>query len=392
MASGKVEGSSLSRRLQYLRKAGKKRQPRSVPPADAPMPPDWKRIEPFVSLKTTSAVFPAASGDALLPAGLLFLRDREVRIQDLLFYDLETTGLSTGAGVVAFLAGFGRITGSTLTVKQYFMADFPGESAFLQAIVSELSPGTVLVSYNGRTFDRHLLASRFLMNGMRFPPLPEIDLLYASRRLWKAHLPDCTLSTVEQQILGIHRQGDVSGRVIPDLYFSYLRSKNSGELTRVFYHHRQDIITLAFLALHIHTLLHNPAECRGNSRYSLGRYLLSLGKREGEELLTSVWTEGGAFSREAGILLSIFYKRSGHIRKAEAIWEALWQTYTGYFEGIELAKLYEHTQKNYKAALRITETLCTRAAAGGDEKLKGALAHRLGRITRKLTARDPRIR
>ncbi len=326
---------------------------------------------------------PPSAGNDTLSRMSLFLKGRPVRMRDLLFYDLETTGLSTGAGVVAFLAGFGKITDSSLTVKQYFLDDFPGENEFLQAVMSELKPETVLVSYNGRTFDRHLLTSRFLMNGMRFPDIPEIDLLYAARRLWKEHLPDCTLSTVEHRILGIQRTGDIPGRDIPDVYFMFLRLRKSALLEKVFYHHRQDIVSLAFLAIHINSLLHFPSRCTGNDRYSLGKYLLYEGEKKGEQLLKEIWKEGGEFSLKAGSILSIFYKRTGRLALAVDLWKKMWKVDHGYFEGIELAKFYEHALKDYPEALKYTKILQRAADREKNENRNQELLYRLERLKRK---------
>ena len=43
---------------------------------------------------------------------------------DFLFLDTETTGLSHGAGTVAFLVGVGTIEDGALTVRQYLMRDY----------------------------------------------------------------------------------------------------------------------------------------------------------------------------------------------------------------------------------------------------------------------------
>ncbi len=383
MASGKVAGASLSARLQCLRKAGKKSGRKRVRAAQDEMPSEWKKESGFVYSRITVHDMSSAIVHKVLAPVSLFLKGKQVKTEDLLFYDLETTGLSTGAGVVAFLAGFGKITEGSLTVKQYFLSDFPGEIEFLQAVLTELKPGTVLVSYNGRTFDRHLLESRFLMNGMRFPDIPEIDLLYAARRLWKEHLPDCTLSTVERRILGIQRTGDIPGRDIPDVYFSFLRLRKSAFLEKVFYHHRKDIVSLALLVQHIDGLLRTPLDCSGDNRFSLGRYLLSEGKKEGGLLLDEVWKEGGAFSLKAGRILSIFHKRAGRLDKAVAVWEKMWHIHHGYFEGIELAKYYEHTLKDYSKALEYAGTLLHTAVIRKDKKREYELLHRFKRLERK---------
>ncbi|HET8587710.1 MAG TPA: hypothetical protein VFM74_07535, partial [Candidatus Limnocylindria bacterium] len=41
------------------------------------------------------------------------------------YFDTETTGLSTGAGTVIFLAAIGRVCGNTFVARQYLLPDYP---------------------------------------------------------------------------------------------------------------------------------------------------------------------------------------------------------------------------------------------------------------------------
>ena len=92
--------------------------------------------------------------------------------EDFLFFDLETTGLSGGAGTVAFLAAFGRLerTGTKLRITQYLLLDYPGENDFLEALLAEFNNRQqVVVSFNGKSFDSQILKTRCLMHGMKPP-------------------------------------------------------------------------------------------------------------------------------------------------------------------------------------------------------------------------------
>ncbi len=383
---------SLSQRLQYLREGkswksrrgtGEKNGSRLLSPGGG-----WKKEDDFVFSRVQVTDSPFQSSFSHFPGLSLLLKHRELDLKDLLFYDLETTGLSGGAGVIAFLAGFGRIEKNKLSINQYFLSDFPGEYSFIKNILKELRPDTVLVSYNGKTFDHHLLQVRSLMNGLSFPEVQEIDLLYPSRRLWKEHLPDCTLSSIEKYVLGIQRTGDVPGRYIPDLYFSFLKSGKVQSLKGVFYHHLQDIRSLAFLLQHISQLWRNPEKCWKDECYSLGKYLLSEGREEGEQLLKKVWERKGSFSGKAGMLLSLHYKKSGRIKDAVSIWEKMWRINPGYSHGIELAKFYEHKLKSYKRALEITEYLYTKSSAFFSENIKAKICYRIERLKKRIDQED----
>ena len=181
--------------------------------------------------------------------------------EDLLFFDLETTGLSGGAGTVAFLAAFGRLAAAggcdaqtaffNVRVTQYLLLDYPGESDFIAALLAEFAravpAGVTMVSYNGKSFDSQILKTRCLMNGAAPPVYDHADLLYPARRLWKRLLPNCSQGTIEEGILGIDRTGDIPGAMAPDIWFSFLRSGETEPLLGICDHNRRDISGLAAL-------------------------------------------------------------------------------------------------------------------------------------------------
>jgi len=175
---------------------------------------------------------------------------------DLLFFDLETSGLSTGAGTVAFLAAFGRLdTTGMLHITQYLLLDYPGENDFIEALLHEINSGAAvtIVSYNGKCFDSQILSTRCLMNGIAPPQYRHADLLHPSRRLWKRLLPDCSQSTIETGILGIDRTGDIPGAMAPDIWFAFLRRGETEPLLGICEHNRRDIAGLAAI---FSTLVH----------------------------------------------------------------------------------------------------------------------------------------
>ena len=193
-------------------------------------------------------------------AGILMPDIGSAAYEDLLFFDLETTGLSGGAGTVAFLAAFGRLVpaGRTgpktaryeLHITQYLLLDYPGESDFVGAILDEFNrtpAGFTMISYNGKSFDSQILKTRCLMNGITPPDYGHTDLLYPARRLWKRLLPNCSQGTIETGILGIDRTGDIPGAMAPDIWFDFLRNGNTEQLLGICDHNRRDISGLAAL-------------------------------------------------------------------------------------------------------------------------------------------------
>ena len=78
-------------------------------------------------------------------------------IRRVLFLDTETTGLSGGAGTVAFEIGVGFIDDRGMVIRQYVMRDYSEEAAMLTEIAALLRQADTVVSFNGKTFDLPLL-------------------------------------------------------------------------------------------------------------------------------------------------------------------------------------------------------------------------------------------
>ena len=74
--------------------------------------------------------------------------------------DTETSGLAGGTGTWVFACGIGRIDGAVLVLEQFVLARLDAEAPFLAAITAALSGASLLVTYNGKSFDLPLLATR----------------------------------------------------------------------------------------------------------------------------------------------------------------------------------------------------------------------------------------
>ena len=93
-------------------------------------------------------------------------------IEKCLFLDTETTGLSGGAGTVAFLVGVGYFDGDEMTVEQYLMRDYDEEAFVLSRVADRIRERGTLCTFNGSTFDLPLLEVRYTMQRMRSSQLP----------------------------------------------------------------------------------------------------------------------------------------------------------------------------------------------------------------------------
>jgi len=162
--------------------------------------------------------------------------------------DLETTGLATAAGTLAFLVGVGVWREGSLRLHQLLLPDHSSERALLEALGSILPAKGWLITYNGKCFDWPLLTARFRLQRRDPPPFAgHLDLLPLARQLWKHRLGGARLAIVEQALCGVERDDDLPGYLIPERYFAYLRSRDADLLRRIVEHNRQDIVSLARL-------------------------------------------------------------------------------------------------------------------------------------------------
>ncbi|HLG57720.1 MAG TPA: ribonuclease H-like domain-containing protein [Vicinamibacterales bacterium] len=246
---------------------------------------------------------------------------------NLLFVDLETTGLAGGAGTYAFLVGCAWFAGGTFRVRQFFLSSFAAERVLLEAVRELAETSGTVVTYNGKSFDLPLIETRFALHRMSTPfaGLPHIDMLHPARRMWRSseeparHGPanhlrqgyggppkrsaeaeaghydgsaeaghngrpmsaaidsgstkvssSCRLSTLEQTLCGYVREGDVPGFEIPARYFRYVRSGDARPLEAVLEHNRLDLLSLALVTARAAQLLDEGAPGASTAREALG--------------------------------------------------------------------------------------------------------------------------
>jgi uncharacterized protein len=294
------------------------------------------------------------------------------------FFDLETTGLSGGAGTIAFLAALGFRSPEGFSIRQFFLADYPGERDFVEAILGLLSVSSVLVTYNGRSFDYPLLKTRCVMNGLEAPEPLHLDVLYPARRLWRKASGGASLGLLEGRVLGQDRGPDVPGSRIPALYLDFLRTGTEAEMGLVMSHNASDVSSLARLFSRVAAVYESPLCCEEDlllDRASLGRSLLALGREgEGEALLEAASASG---DEEAFVLLSRRYRGQRRGRDFERIWE---RRPEGYEPAVEGAKFFEHERRDLKAAL---EAVALAEGYAVSEEEGRALAWRRARLERK---------
>jgi uncharacterized protein YprB with RNaseH-like and TPR domain len=274
------------------------------------------------------------------------------------FLDTETTGLAGGTGTAAFLIGLGWVEGERFRVSQYFMRDYHEEAALLCGVAGELARFERVVTFNGKMFDLPLLDSRFRLHRSRFPlaATPHLDLLHPARRLWKRRLESCRLQSLEAALMGLRREGDIPGDQIPHVYFDWVRRRDARALARVFEHNRQDIVSLAALAVLACRWVEEPLAEDPRDVFSLARVLERARLFERSEIEYRRALELGAGPLQGPALLRLAWraKRKGALERAQALWREAGEA--GEAEAWrELAMHLEHRTRDLPAALAAVE-------------------------------------
>ena len=317
-------------------------------------------------------------------------------IRRCLFLDTETTGLSGGAGTVAFLVGVGWVEDDALVIEQLMLREYADEPALLDRLGRRMADFDNVCTFNGRNFDMPLLETRFTMNRMRdrWRPLENLDLLYPSRRAWKLRIGSCRLCNIESEILGMPREDDLPGSEVPARFFQFLKTGEEALLDDIVRHNRQDIATLAKLLVRLCAVNDKP-ELLSDQRdlFSMGRSL----ERQGELKTARELYRASAKPRPAGTLAALsgeriagsanwrlygLFRRSGDWSGAEEVlMQMLRRRQMPGAVCVELSKLCEHRRREYPKALEYA----LQSEKYPDGEPAELLAKRLDRIRRKMT-------
>lgn len=319
-------------------------------------------------------------------------RVSEQEFRTAIFFDIETTGLGIGAGLYAFLVGMGVFEGNEFCLRQFFMRDLGEEEALLYLLEQQMQERTWWISFNGRNFDLPILQARFVCGRRRMPlaDAPHLDLLYPARQLWRRRLSSCALSSLEANVLGVPRQNDVPGWLIPNLYFDYLRYGHSEPLRQVFYHNALDVVSLVTLAATANACLQDPlgdAVQHAVDRFSLGTILEAQGDsaqalRAYEQALEQRLPQ--PLRDETLLRCATLHKKTRQPDKAVHIWHALAKKHNP-VALVELAKDSEHRRRDCAAAARLVcEALESEDLPATGDCSAPQLQRRLARLHSKL--------
>ncbi len=324
-----------------------------------------------------------------------------------LFLDTETTGLSGGAGTVAFLIGAAFFEDCALRIEQCFLRGFGQEAPMLRWLADRIADASAVVTFNGKSFDWPLLRMRYVMNRVSMPDLPpHLDLLHCARRVFRPRLRSLRLVALERDVLGKFRRDDIPGEDIPAAYARYLRSGDTAEIERVIQHNQDDLIAMVAL-LGAVCDRYGDAALAEEPEDSLA--CAELAARAGDEARAhrvALAVAGRAepcrseLSAKALVLAARVARRRGAVNEEQRLLHRALALETRALEHggshgadslfraelrLSLAKLYEHRVRDPEQALhhaRLTHPAETEAER----------SHRVARLNRKLGSSEARVR
>jgi len=329
-----------------------------------------------------------------------------------LFFDLETTGLSGGAGTYAFLVGTSRFDKDDFLIRQHLLIDYASEPAMLRRVADDFACAASLVSFNGKSFDAPLLDTRYSFHRQQWPGAgrPHVDALHPSRRFWRQGATgpreSCSLIALEEELLGVRRVGDVPGFEIPARYFHFVRSGDAAGLAPVLEHNRLDLISLAALTARLFELVEEGASCARDSweAVALGRTYAANGcvDRACDAFERAIdMSAGGSVAADTARVealrgLAALLRRARRYDDAADAWRRLLQVRTcphamAREANEALAIHHEHRVRDLAAAkmfaLNSLETGAGRSGAAWND----AVRHRLERLEKKERRTDARL-
>jgi hypothetical protein len=179
--------------------------------------------------------------DFFLPS---FLSKKE----ELLFFDIETTGLSPKSSQI-YSIGILLFKDSEMEIVQLFANSLSEEIEVLQGFQEYCKGKSLLISFNGKVFDTPFLEKSYSQYGLKSPltDLPQLDLFKMIQSRKKFYqLPSYKLKECER-FLGIQREDVYTGGELVYVYLEYLEHPTEEAKALLLQHNFEDLLYLPSL-------------------------------------------------------------------------------------------------------------------------------------------------
>lgn len=164
------------------------------------------------------------------------------RLEELLFFDIETTGFS-GEYNQLYLIGCTYFRDGSWRLIQWFSDRKDSEKELLDSFFTFLRRFTTLVHFNGDGFDIPFLLKRCRAHGLPydFSSVESIDI-YKKIRPYRTLMGlDSLKQKAIERFLGICRQDPFSGGQLIEVYEQYLSTRSDRFYDMLMLHNREDL-------------------------------------------------------------------------------------------------------------------------------------------------------
>lgn len=163
-------------------------------------------------------------------------------LQDLLFFDIETTGFS-GDYASLYLIGCTFCRDGRWNLIQWFADTKEAEKDLLHAFFEFLKQFRILVHFNGDGFDLPFLVKRCRHHQLSydFSAVTSVDIYKKIKPYRKLLGLDSMKQKAIEQFLGVSRTDKYSGGQLIEVYYDYLKTRDQTSCDLLLLHNEDDL-------------------------------------------------------------------------------------------------------------------------------------------------------
>jgi len=167
----------------------------------------------------------------------------------ILFFDIETTGLTPSNAQVYLIGAFSCTGENSWELVQFFADSLSSEQEILKAFFKYAEDFNVLVHFNGENFDLPFLKKCADEYHLKDPlcEIKSIDLYRAIRPYRKILGTDRMNQKTMEKFLGLNREDRYTGAELISVYQSFLSDRDAENLRLLLLHNEDDVTGLVLL-------------------------------------------------------------------------------------------------------------------------------------------------
>ena len=173
------------------------------------------------------------------------LLDRYADSDKILYFDIETTGLSPESSFI-YLISYGYYKDEYFYLTQLFAENMKDEISVLEAFDKVLPDFTLLAQFNGNRFDIPFVRARYKYHNLssHISTIEYFDIyLYIKSFKKFLNMPNCKLKSFEK-LLNIGRKDLIDGGEAIDEYYNFVSTGDETSLNACLLHNYEDVLNL----------------------------------------------------------------------------------------------------------------------------------------------------